>query len=167
MYHFQIFSFLIRNLNISQIFAIIELMDFQRNFQRSNITSSKKYYYISFILNFLLYLMRAIGQNLLLYQTSSRGFSTRYLVEIFYQTSSSRKIATYQMSTRKSKYLLDIQQQKNSSTRRPVEFLLDIQQNFYQTSSRPDDLGHYQICPSSVVLGQSLWVDSCFSFVFC
>ena len=68
-------------------------------------------------------------------------FSTRRPVEIFYQMSSSRKIATYQMSTRKSKYLLDVQQQKKSSARRPVEFLLDVQQNFYQTSSRPDDLG--------------------------
>ena len=84
-----------------------------------------------------------IGQNLLLYQTSSRGFCTRRLVEIFYQMSSSRKIATYQVSFRRSKYLLDIQQQKNSSTRRLVEFLLDAQQNFYQTSRRPDDLGHH------------------------
>ena len=95
-----------------------------------------------------------IGPTLLLNQTSSRGFqiairmaissSTRRLVEIFYQTSSSRKKATYQTSTRRSKYLLNVHQQKNSSIRRPVEFLLDVQQNFYQTSSRPDDLGHYQ-----------------------
>ena len=84
-----------------------------------------------------------IGPNLLLYQTSSRGFCTRRLVEIFYQTSSSRKIATYQASFRRSKYLLDVQQQKNSSTRRLVEFLFDAQQNFYQTSSRPDDLGQW------------------------
>ena len=68
--------------------------------------------------------------------------STRRLVEIFYQTSSSRKIATYQVSFRRSKYLLEVQQQKNSSIRRLVDFLLDAQQNFYQTSSRPDDLGH-------------------------
>ena len=32
-------------------------------------------------------------------------------------------------------------QQKNSSTRRPVEILLDVQQKFYWTSSRADDLG--------------------------
>ena len=83
------------------------------------------------------------GPNLLLYQTSTRGFCTRCLVEIFHQTSSSRKIATYQTSFRRTRYLLDVQQQKNSSTRHLVEFLLDAQQSFYQTSSRPDDLGHY------------------------
>ena len=90
------------------------------------------------------------GPNLLLYQTSSRGFSTRRLVEIFYWTSSSIKIATYQTSTRRSKYLLDVQQQKNSSNRHLVEFLLDVQQNFYQTSSRPDDLGHYLQMPNYI-----------------
>ena len=84
-----------------------------------------------------------IGPNLLLYQTSSRRSFTRRLVEIFYQTFSSRKIATYQASFRRSKYLLDVQQQKNSSTRRLVEFLLDAQQNFYQMSSRPDDLSQW------------------------
>ena len=76
------------------------------------------------------------GPNLLLYQMSSRGFCSRRLVEIFYQMSSSRKIATYQTSFRRSKYLLEVQQQKNSSTRCLVEFLfgclvellLDVQQ---------------------------------------
>ena len=73
-------------------------------------------------------------QQRILYQTSCR---------IFYQMSSSRKIATYKASFRRCEYLLDVQQQKNSFTSRLVEFLLDAQQNFYQTSSRPDDLGHY------------------------
>ena len=44
----------------------------------------------------------SIGPILLLYQTSSRGFSTRRLVESFNQKSSSRKIVIYQMSTRRS-----------------------------------------------------------------
>ena len=44
----------------------------------------------------------SIVPNLLLYQTSSRGFSTRRLVESFNQKSSSRKIVIYQMSTRRS-----------------------------------------------------------------
>ena len=88
------------------------------------------------------------GPNRLLYQTSSREFCARRLVEIFYQTSSSRKIATYQASFRRSKYLLDIQQQKNSSTRHLVEFLLDAQQSFYQTSNRPDDVGHLDGSPA-------------------
>ena len=73
MYLFQTFSILKRNQNISQIFAIIELMDFPRNFQTSNITSRKKLYYISFILNFLLYLIRAFdSSSLLFFYSSSR-----------------------------------------------------------------------------------------------
>ena len=54
------FSFLERNMNISQIFAKFKLMDFPIKFQILNITSQKKSYYISFISNFLLYLIRAI-----------------------------------------------------------------------------------------------------------
>ena len=46
--------------NISWIFPPFELMDFPRNFQILNITSSEKSYCISFILNFILYLIRAI-----------------------------------------------------------------------------------------------------------
>ena len=54
------FSFLLRNLNISQIFAINELMHFPRNFQILNILSPNKLYWIWFISNFILYLIRAI-----------------------------------------------------------------------------------------------------------
>ena len=89
--------------------------------------------------------------------------STRRLVEIFYQTSSSRKIATYQASFRRSKYLLDVQQQKNSSTRRLVEFLLNAQQNFYQTSSRPDDLGHYHYI-RKLILASKYFLKKCLCF---
>ena len=60
MYLSQIFSFLNRNMNISQIFALFKLMDFPIKFQILNITSQNKPYYISFILDFLLYLIRAL-----------------------------------------------------------------------------------------------------------